>query len=192
MDAEARYWTTLVLLTVGILLSVPLSSPIPLAAAYLGTIHTWRRWVFDRVAGEVRLELPLRPAHWIATTCFPLAEIRGFTLEGSFVSVITLHSERFAHELARVDARARVVESLAPLFDLMPPLTSATAPRPAPPAVVVQRRGECQVCGTDRLGRWVACEACETPHHADCWDYNYRCSTYGCGCKRSAPLEVRA
>ena len=39
----------------------------------------------------------------------------------------------------------------------------------------------CQVCGTKEGGRRVVCRSCRTPHHADCWTYVGRCSTYGCG-----------
>jgi hypothetical protein len=44
--------------------------------------------------------------------------------------------------------------------------------------------GECPVCGT-RMGTGVVrCQACQTPHHSECWAYMGRCSTYGCGGKR--------
>jgi len=26
----------------------------------------------------------------------------------------------------------------------------------------------------------VTCDRCNTPHHRDCWEFNRRCSTYGC------------
>ena len=41
----------------------------------------------------------------------------------------------------------------------------------------------CRVCGTADGGRRVVCRSCRTPHHADCWTYVGRCSTYGCGGK---------
>ncbi|HEX7899604.1 MAG TPA: hypothetical protein VF950_17680 [Planctomycetota bacterium] len=43
----------------------------------------------------------------------------------------------------------------------------------------------CQVCGSDDEGRRVVCRSCRTPHHADCWTYAGRCSTYGCGGKET-------
>lgn len=42
----------------------------------------------------------------------------------------------------------------------------------------------CPVCGEEITGRHVACSLCATPHHRDCWDYNGRCSTYGCETER--------
>lgn len=40
--------------------------------------------------------------------------------------------------------------------------------------------GTCRVCGTGMSRRIVACASCRTPHHAECWTYAGRCSTYGC------------
>ncbi|MBI4870713.1 MAG: FHA domain-containing protein [Candidatus Riflebacteria bacterium] len=48
----------------------------------------------------------------------------------------------------------------------------------------------CEVCGQalDKDERQlVSCAACETLHHADCWEYNRRCSVYGCKSTRSKP-----
>jgi hypothetical protein len=39
----------------------------------------------------------------------------------------------------------------------------------------------CEVCGCPIVGEHVACSACGTPCHADCWAYVGRCSTFGCG-----------
>jgi len=40
----------------------------------------------------------------------------------------------------------------------------------------------CQVCGSKipADGR-VYCRKCRTPHHKECWEYNGKCSTFGCG-----------
>jgi hypothetical protein len=38
----------------------------------------------------------------------------------------------------------------------------------------------CQICGDSILTDLVFCRTCKTPHHADCWQYNGTCSTYGC------------
>lgn len=38
----------------------------------------------------------------------------------------------------------------------------------------------CPVCGTGISERPFLCPHCDTPHHADCWDYNGGCATYGC------------
>lgn len=47
------------------------------------------------------------------------------------------------------------------------------------------KTGECPVCGTTMDRDQVRCELCRTPHHAECWSYMGRCSTYACGGKRS-------
>jgi hypothetical protein len=39
--------------------------------------------------------------------------------------------------------------------------------------------GRCPVCGV-RAEPAVACGACHTPHHADCWAYLGRCGIFGC------------
>lgn len=39
---------------------------------------------------------------------------------------------------------------------------------------------ECQVCGQKLEKNLVACKSCKTLHHKDCWEYNGRCSTFGC------------
>jgi hypothetical protein len=39
----------------------------------------------------------------------------------------------------------------------------------------------CAVCGCELREQIVRCVACQTPHHDDCWRFNMRCSTYGCG-----------
>jgi hypothetical protein len=48
-------------------------------------------------------------------------------------------------------------------------------------------KGECQVCSTAMTVDLVACAKCRTLHHRSCWGYVGRCSTYACGCTRSAP-----
>jgi hypothetical protein len=57
---------------------------------------------------------------------------------------------------------------------------------PAPPEAAAL--GECQICSSPMTGDVVACQRCRTPHHRTCWEYNRRCSTYGCGGTRSAPV----
>jgi hypothetical protein len=46
--------------------------------------------------------------------------------------------------------------------------------------------GTCQVCGTSMKSGTVRCEACQTPHHRECWKYLGRCSTYACKGTRAA------
>lgn len=39
----------------------------------------------------------------------------------------------------------------------------------------------CRICGESIESDLVACRACKTPHHRECWEYNGQCSTYACG-----------
>lgn len=44
----------------------------------------------------------------------------------------------------------------------------------------------CRVCGESlEIRDGVACEACETPHHPDCWEYNQGCAVFACGSTRA-------
>ena len=72
-------------------------------------------------------------------------------------AVLCLQFAQHARLFAEKDDRVSVVESAA----------TAT--------------GECQICGASLEGSLVRCARCSTPHHADCWEYAGRCSTYGCG-----------
>jgi len=45
--------------------------------------------------------------------------------------------------------------------------------------------GLCLVCGTALREALVRCENCKTPHHAECWNYMGRCSTYACKGRRT-------
>lgn len=63
---------------------------------------------------------------------------------------------------------------------------------PTPPVVGIRvidvklsSEGRCPVCGTELSKPLVRCEACRMPHHAECWKYMGRCSTYACRGKRS-------
>jgi len=51
-------------------------------------------------------------------------------------------------------------------------------------------RVACGVCHQDlaEAGEAVACRACGTPAHRDCWEYLGICSLYGCGETRAAPV----
>ena len=42
----------------------------------------------------------------------------------------------------------------------------------------------CPVCGCPLDAGVVACQGCATPHHAECWEYEGVCATYGCGQRR--------
>lgn len=59
--------------------------------------------------------------------------------------------------------------------------TPDEATNPHLPALITSLVGAvCRVCGARLSPPVVACPRCEAPHHADCWDYNGGCSTYGC------------
>lgn len=48
----------------------------------------------------------------------------------------------------------------------------------------------CDICGCDiERDEAVACTACGTPSHEDCWCYNGRCGIYGCGGSECGPYE---
>ena len=47
----------------------------------------------------------------------------------------------------------------------------------------------CRVCGGELRDRLVRCLSCDTPHHEECWRFNRRCSTYGCGDTRARSVE---
>jgi hypothetical protein len=40
--------------------------------------------------------------------------------------------------------------------------------------------GVCQVCSAALHAPTKRCRSCKTPHHADCWTYLGKCSTFGC------------
>lgn len=48
----------------------------------------------------------------------------------------------------------------------------------------------CAFCGGERRAgvAWVKCEACASPHHAECWNSTHTCSKAGCGSARSTAI----
>jgi hypothetical protein len=86
----------------------------------------------------------------------------------------------------------RLVEATLHLYDC------ARAHRAEGIEFVAQSRSEasviCQVCGEEIVEELVHCRRCQTPHHADCWEYFGGCSTFGCGEKRlsHAPPHTRS
>ncbi len=50
--------------------------------------------------------------------------------------------------------------------------------------------GVCGVCGGVLSAPLVACPACDTPHHQDCWSYNGGCAVYACGAISGEALPV--
>ena len=90
--------------------------------------------------------------------------------------------------VVKLFARAESAQALlAQLQPLLPKraVTERAAPVRAPaggaPVPVVVRRGaHCRVCGTEFHRPAVACPACETPHHGDCWEFAGGCAVYAC------------
>jgi len=50
----------------------------------------------------------------------------------------------------------------------------------------------CPVCGEGMDPPEVACVACASPHHQECWTYAGGCSTYGCLARQSRPWASAA
>jgi hypothetical protein len=50
-----------------------------------------------------------------------------------------------------------------------------------PDAARVVEQMSCPVCSGRSLGAIVLCVRCKTPHCQECWQYNGKCATYGCG-----------
>jgi hypothetical protein len=51
-------------------------------------------------------------------------------------------------------------------------------------------RGMCPVCGEGLEDEVVACGTCHVPHHAECWAFAGRCSTYACEGDATAALSL--
>ncbi len=83
---------------------------------------------------------------------------------------------------------APLVSTLAGLAALLVFGFARMKHEPSPPRVP-QVDPTCQVCGkkitAEEREDWVACLKCGTRHHADCWAYTEKCSTYACGSRRS-------
>ncbi len=45
---------------------------------------------------------------------------------------------------------------------------------------VILSNALCSVCRSGFAGKAMHCQRCNTPYHADCWDYVGKCSIYGC------------
>lgn len=48
---------------------------------------------------------------------------------------------------------------------------------------------QCQVCGDPMRENIVGCARCSTIHHKDCFEYNGKCSTFGCAETRFSPVS---
>ncbi|MBI4860803.1 MAG: hypothetical protein HY815_11155 [Candidatus Riflebacteria bacterium] len=124
---------------------------------------------------------------------FPLARLdqlsvlHDATLELARAAVAALERLPVTNDPARLVRDARDAGQPVPAA---PPVVAAPEgsdrPRPAPRPTAI-----CQVCGQSFDGpNAVFCVLCETPHHRDCWEYNGRCTLYGCQgqvCRCSRP-----
>lgn len=76
---------------------------------------------------------------------------------------------------------------------LFPPLTMADLEYMHLDRAEVRVSAElpCRVCGDALEGSpVVACARCQTPHHADCFEWAARCAVYGCGGEESSPAVL--
>lgn len=69
--------------------------------------------------------------------------------------------------------------AIADQFKLAAAEGVAFVANPQPQLVELAR---CGVCGENLTSAIVLCRRCQTPHHADCWQYAGSCAIYGCGC----------
>ncbi len=102
---------------------------------------------------------------------------------------------RLKHQLSADAVDARVLRdwtrgAVFLLAALVRPRLAAARPLPDQR---VERRLEsalCRVCGEVVLDRAVACAACDTTHHQECFAYTGRCAIYACASPRSVPLSA--
>ena len=79
----------------------------------------------------------------------------------------------------------RVESDLMALIDAARDFVGFLVQPPAAVGIVLEEvrvsgAAACPVCGTSMSQGFVRCESCKTPHHAECWKYMGRCSTYAC------------
>ena len=94
------------------------------------------------------------------------------------------------HRFQSLAQRKRIWWLLPPRTSRLrkPPIRALPSPPSEPLALAAMAVGAgedqvCQVCGeplADGDRALVRCTLCETPHHAECWEYFEGCSTYGC------------
>ena len=72
------------------------------------------------------------------------------------------------------------------LLDAIPGAMEAERVRIDPVQTRIDAESTCQICGAPLAqGALARCVKCQTPHHRDCWEFNGRCSTFGCGESRA-------
>lgn len=75
------------------------------------------------------------------------------------------------------------------LLEALPGVAAKDRPKAAEAPPLIFEDAACRVChGSLVQGKVVRCAKCTTPHHRDCWDFNGRCSTFGCGETRTKRL----
>lgn len=134
------------------------------------------------------------------------AAISGWSVEGDWSYAARLKTDAFVRVLEEIGKQASVWKQME--ISLGPAGLSAKGPPTSNLAAILTRlaqlalqakavlgadagvqvvavetaaEGACQVCGAALGEEAVRCAKCETRHHADCWEYAGRCSTYGCG-----------
>jgi hypothetical protein len=85
----------------------------------------WRRWVFDRGTGVVRLEVPMLPAVWIGLRTVPLADICGGALipkraRTAGLWAVTMQTAGRTYEIAQTIYPDKALAALEALADVMP------------------------------------------------------------------------
>ncbi len=74
-----------------------------------------------------------------------------------------------------------VIVSALQLYDQMQLTQQRAVDFVQPDAARVVDELQCPVCSSKARGPIVLCIRCKTPHCQECWQYNGKCATYGCG-----------
>lgn len=135
--------------------------------------------LFDR-RYVVQSNDPLELEHWLTPDVQRLIWDLGRSIEVQIFAnrlVVTLELPRFERTLVQ-DCVRRVAGIHAALL--------ANAQKARTPALLMSEvvnldDAICLVCGEPIADRRVDCRACQTAHHAECWEYIGNCSRFACG-----------
>ena len=175
--------------------------------AWIGAALTYQRIEFDPVARRLRDEVPVWPGVYLAVSSRPLSWIAGPDLRrrvrrsGVSWDLVLVGTDGDTHDVGTASCELEGRAVIADLRHVLPvrEVAPTRSERRTAPALDLREVvfvevavrgnvGQCQICGTDARMPWVRCDACETPHHRDCWSYNGGCSTYGCNTRKAAAL----
>ncbi|HXX94465.1 MAG TPA: RING finger protein [Planctomycetota bacterium] len=96
---------------------------------------------------------------------------------------VSLEKEALTVEVGTLLVQESALRELASATEII--LKAYFGPAAAFPIELVEvpnlEGAHCSICRSELREEIVRCLACQTPHHADCWRFNSRCSTYGCG-----------